>query len=90
MTKEDDNKPARTDLGMYRESPPDAPPPAPVQLTEYERNLKLAAETEEFQRLLHKGTPRKWTFLRVVGTLFAGVVILFVLLVGLVLFTCSR
>jgi hypothetical protein len=90
VKKEDDKQAPRTDVGLYRESPPDAPPPAPVQPTDYERKLAAEKEVAEFERNLHRGTPRQWTFLRVLVTFLAGVGIVLVLLVGLVFFTCSR
>lgn len=91
MTEEDDKKKQQpTDLGTYRESPPGAPLPAPVQLTEYEKNLQVEADAAAFQRQLRHGIPKQRGCLQIGLMILAGIGILLVLLVGLVLFTCSR
>jgi hypothetical protein len=100
MTDEDDKKPK--DPGVYRESPPDAPAPAPVQPTEYQKQLQAQAEVAQFQHQVRSpmtpgvkkgatvaaaggvGCMAVFLWLAVIG----GVGIL--VLIGLVVFTCSR
>jgi hypothetical protein len=100
MTDEDDKKPK--DPGIYRESPPDAPPPAPVQPTEYEKQLQAEAEARAFQQRLRSpaspGFGKKAGVVAIGGMgclgivlwLFAAAGVVVLVLIGLVIFSCSR
>jgi Flp pilus assembly protein TadB len=101
MTDEDDKKPK--DPGVYRESPPDAPAPAPVQPSEYQRQRQADAEVQRFQQQVRDPTAGKSggktaqiaaaggigcmaVVLWIVAIVGAGVLVV----IGLVIFTCSR
>ena len=75
MTGDDDKKPE----GVYRESPPDAPPPHPVSPTEYERKLQAEREAGTTARRSNSGC----------GKVFTIFVVVILVLVGLVFFTCG-
>jgi hypothetical protein len=100
MTDENDKKPK--DPGLYRESPPDAPPPPPLTPTEYGKHLQAEAEMRQFQQQVH--SPMSPVAGRKVAVAAAGgigcfAVIMWLLaiagmavmvLVGLVIFSCSH
>jgi hypothetical protein len=101
MTDQDDKKPKDPKgAGGYRDSPPDAPPPAPVQPTEYQQHLKTEAEVQRFQEQVRD--PRRVgnkAAIAAAGGLGCMGVILWILaivgvgivvVIGLVIFTCSR
>ncbi len=88
------------DLVGYRESPPYAPPPAPVQPTEYQRQLQTEAEARRFQQEL-RGNKKmgKNAAMVAAGGMGCGMIILWVfalagvgvlVLIGLIIFSCSH
>jgi hypothetical protein len=100
MTDENDKKPK--DPGVYRESPPDAPPPAPVQPSEYQKQLQADAEVQRFQQQVRDptgGNAGRTAKIAAAGGIGCMGVVLWILaivgagvlvIIGLVIFTCSR
>jgi hypothetical protein len=102
MTDEDEKKKKPEDKGVYRESPPDAPPPPPPQPTEYQKQLQAEAEMKWFQQQVRSPTrpqPGQKAAIVAAGGLGCVGVIMWLLaiagvgvlvLIGLIIFSCSR